>query len=294
MRSWTNATGHRDGLGDLVHPRQTDLILRRAQLPVTAGVLAEYAEWFWTVAWSRYGAPLRSSEVITSPVCHLTFEDGRRADGRRSVRYGITMPAAVVTTAWTGRFRVQLAGEGRVIGLRFRAGGLAALLGRELPSDRTLPADDLLPGSAGMLPAVLAEPDDLRRRDLIETWLVPQLPEPDRAFVTARDLVEWSVADSSVVRVEQIADRAGLSVRAVQRLFRQFVGVNPKWVLMRARLKDAAAALDSDPDADLADLAVRLGWYDQSHFVRDFRRFLGVTPGRYARDARVDPGPPEP
>ena len=46
------------------------------------------------------------------------------------------------------------------------------------------------------------------------------------------------------------------------------------------------AALDTDPGADLADLATRLGWYDQSHFIRDFRRFLGVTPGQYARDAR--------
>lgn len=291
MRTWTTDTGRRDGLGDLVHPRQTDLVLRRERLPIVDGGLADYAEWFWAVQWSRHGAPLRTSEVIPNPVCHLTFEDGRRADGRPSVRHGVLMPAAVVTTAWTSRFRVQLIGEGRVAGIRFRAGGLPALLGRELPPDRTAPAGPLLPGIDAVLAAVLAEPDDGARRDLIENWLVPQLPPPHPSFLAARDLVEWSTTDSTVVRVEQMAERAALSVRAVQRLFRQYIGVSPKWVLMRSRLKDAAAALDGDPAADLAELAVRLGWYDQSHFVRDFRRALGVTPGRYAREARPDPEP---
>lgn len=271
-----------------MHPRQTDLVLRREQFAVVDDALAEYAEWFWAVSWSRHGDALRTSEVISNPVCHLTFEDGHRADGRPSVRHGVMMPATVVTTVWTGRFRVLLAGEGRVFGVRFRPGGLAALVGRELPPDRTVPAADLLPTAAGVLPAVLAEPDDLARRALLESWFGPQLPAPSPGFLAARNLVEWSVADTSVIRVEQMADRAGQSVRAVQRLFRQYVGVSPKWVLMRARLKDAAAALDTDPAADLADLAVRLGWYDQSHFVRDFRRSLGVTPGRYARDARQE------
>lgn len=278
-----------DGLGDIVHPERTDLVLQRDRLPVTAAALQPYVEWFWTVRWVRHGQPLRTSEVISNPVCHLTFEDGRRSDGSPSVRHGFRMPAAIVTTVWTSRFRVLLAGEGRVIGVRFRAGGLAAMVGRELPADQAVPASGLLAGADELLAATLAEPDDLRRRDLLEDWLAPAAGPPAAEYLLARDLVEWSVGTSSVIRVEQMADRALMSVRGVQRLFRRYVGVPPKWVLMRCRLKDAAAALDSDPGADLADVATRLGWYDQSHFVRDFRRFLGVTPGRYARDAR--PGP---
>jgi AraC-like DNA-binding protein len=37
-----------------------------------------------------------------------------------------------------------------------------------------------------------------------------------------------------------------------------------------------------DPTVDSADLAVRLGWYDQAHFINDFRTMLGCTPGEYA------------
>ncbi|MDZ4268404.1 MAG: helix-turn-helix domain-containing protein, partial [Mycobacterium sp.] len=40
--------------------------------------------------------------------------------------------------------------------------------------------------------------------------------------------------------------------------------------------------IETDPDIDFADLAVRFGWYDQAHFINDFRTMLGTTPGEYA------------
>jgi AraC-like DNA-binding protein len=55
-----------------------------------------------------------------------------------------------------------------------------------------------------------------------------------------------------------------------------------KWVLCRYRLQQAALEIESNPGVDFADLAVRLGWYDQAHFINDFRTMLGSTPGGYA------------
>lgn len=290
MTSGTGATGGSTGeavltgLGEVVHPHRTDRFLRRGRLPVTSPALQPYAEAFWHVHWQH--TPLETSEVITNPVCHLTFEQGSHPDGRPLVRHGVTLPAAVITTTWTGRFTVSMEGEGRVFGLRFRPGGLAALIGRSLPADQILDAQTRLPGADEVLPAVLATDDDLVRRDLVQDWLAPLAGDPPPDFLLVADLVEWTVRDSAVIRVEQLAERAGLTVRSLQRVFGHHLGVPPKWVLMRCRLQDAAATLDRDPDVDQATVAVTLGWYDQSHFVRDFRRFLGVTPGEYARAAR--------
>jgi transcriptional regulator GlxA family with amidase domain len=60
------------------------------------------------------------------------------------------------------------------------------------------------------------------------------------------------------------------------------LGVSSKQVLSRFRLQEAAWQLEREPELELADLAVRLGWYDQAHFSRDFRLLLGETPARYA------------
>jgi len=68
---------------------------------------------------------------------------------------------------------------------------------------------------------------------------------------------------------------------------RRLVGVSPKWVLMRYPLQEAALQLEQHPSADLTDIALGLGWYDQSHLSEDFRRVLGTTPRRYAERDRT-------
>jgi AraC-like DNA-binding protein len=88
-----------------------------------------------------------------------------------------------------------------------------------------------------------------------------------------------------LLTVAQVEERHGVSDRTLQRWFARYVGVGPKWVLARYRLHDVVTELDQGHAGPLADVAARHGWYDQSHFVRDFRSLTGVTPGEYA--ARV-------
>jgi AraC-like DNA-binding protein len=74
----------------------------------------------------------------------------------------------------------------------------------------------------------------------------------------------------------------------VQRLFAEHVGCTPKWAIRIYRLNDAAQRIAAEGEPDYAGLAVRLGYSDQSHFIRDFRAVTGQPPGEYARMAGVD------
>ena len=69
----------------------------------------------------------------------------------------------------------------------------------------------------------------------------------------------------------------------MQRRFHDYVGVSPKWVIQRYRLQDAAYLLSSGTGAHLAQLADELGYFDQAHLTRDFRRIFGVSPALYLR-----------
>ena len=88
--------------------------------------------------------------------------------------------------------------------------------------------------------------------------------------------------DPALTSVELAARRHAMSVRSLQRLFRRYVGVGPKWVLQRARLHDAVDRIDTGRASDLASLAVELGWFDQAHFTRDFSALVGQSPAAYA------------
>lgn len=69
-------------------------------------------------------------------------------------------------------------------------------------------------------------------------------------------------------------------------MFRTYVGAGPKWVIMRYRLQEAVSELD-EGKRDWARLAADLGYFDQAHFVRDFKALLGKTPTEYVNEGRI-------
>ena len=75
----------------------------------------------------------------------------------------------------------------------------------------------------------------------------------------------------------------GPRVAHFEALFREYVGVTPKWVIQRYRLFEAAERLASG-QADGAQLAHELGYFDQAHFIRDFKAMVGKSPLAFARD----------
>lgn len=94
-------------------------------------------------------------------------------------------------------------------------------------------------------------------------------------------IVEEVENDPALCEVGQLCERFGLGERALQRLTGRRLGLTPAWLIRRRRLHEAADGLRGDED--LAALAARLGYADQSHFTHDVRTATGSTPGELAR-----------
>jgi AraC-like DNA-binding protein len=128
-------------------------------------------------------------------------------------------------------------------------------------------------GEAGEVAELVALTEDFLRRH----W-----PQPDPNTELVGRLVRVLLRDRSVTRVDDICLRYGISARSLQRLFRSYVGVSPKWVLRRYRLHEAAARLAEPHAGSWAEVAAELGYFDQSHFINDFTAAVGLTPAQYA------------
>jgi AraC-like DNA-binding protein len=283
--SWTNATTVPERTAStkgVLRPATTARVadLRRDH-PVDEA-LRPFVERYWSVRWDRTGRPGYRSQVLGHPCVNVSIESGDRP------RFGFGMPAALVHGVAGRRFEVDLVGAGRVTAAKFRPGGFTAFTGRVVARDTVVPLTDQLgiPGGR-LLSTVLAEPDDEARAAALDAALVPVAPEPAPDYLELLDLLAQMLTDRSLIRVEEVAARAGIGIRALQRLFATYVGIGPKAVLARYRLHDAVAALDSGEVADLAGLAAALGWFDQAHFSRDFRAAVGTSPSEYLQQAQA-------
>ncbi|NHA67874.1 helix-turn-helix transcriptional regulator [Phycicoccus sp. CMS6Z-2] len=248
--------------------------------------VAPWAENHWGLAWDLPDGRWFASEVVPHPTANLTVE--RASHPRPNLPPG---ERVVVTGVATRRFDVGIRGAGVVHGVRFRPGGLAALTGHHAAgwTDRTVPAREVLPAGtvADLADDVLVD-DPPAWREAAEAALaaVAAGRDPDPAYARLIGVVADMLEDRGLVTVADVAARHATSVRTLQRLFKRYVGVGPKWVLARYRMHDVVTALDAGYDGSLADLAHRHGWYDQAHFTRDFAALVGLPPGQY-RDGRT-------
>jgi AraC-like DNA-binding protein len=235
---------------------------------------ARFVEHFWSVRWDLRDQEPFDSTVITFPSMHITHEWGD--DGPR---HGFPLPSTLVQGVVERVFHTTISERGSVVGARFRPGGFAARFHRDAAAmtGRVQHVDDEMFGGPIHLEDDVASAS-ARLDDLIAT----DCGEPDPTYVALTALVDRIRDDDRLHRVDQVIQQSPWSARTTQRVFRRYVGVPIKWVLCRYRLQQAALQIESHPDVDFADLAVRLGWYDQAHFINDFRSMLGSTPGEYA------------
>jgi transcriptional regulator GlxA family with amidase domain len=96
------------------------------------------------------------------------------------------------------------------------------------------------------------------------------------------EVVQRALERPTLTRVEELAELAAIPPRTLQRLFRRYVGVGPKWVIRCFRLHEAATRLSEGTCPEGAALAAELGYFDQAHFIRDFKALIGSAPSEYA------------
>lgn len=90
---------------------------------------------------------------------------------------------------------------------------------------------------------------------------------------------------AGLIKVNELADEVGYSVRYVNRVFTEELGLSPKLFCKLMRFQNLLSNLnDLDKgnfDANLAQIAIELGYYDQSHMIKDFHELTNTTPGKY-------------
>ena len=231
--------------------------------------------------------PQRHSAVPTGSIdLTLDLADGGplRVFAHQDDLEGQSFDGAVVHGAHTRYFVIDGRAEVDVIGVHFRPGGGATLLG--LPAheltDRHVGLEDLWGAYARDLRTQLMEASTPREKfELLERILLMRLRDATLVHPAISFALRGIRTAPDEVRIGTLQKATGYSSRRFTTLFVRDVGVTPKLYSRIQRLRRVLEEVAQPGDVDWAAVANEHGYYDQSHLTRDFHEFTGCTPAGY-------------
>jgi AraC-like DNA-binding protein len=234
-----------------------------------AADLSFFIEHYWIVSWDLRGQEPYVQEILPYPCVHVVFEKDQ------SRVFGVEQ----------GKFTRLLENKGRVLGIKFKPGGFYPFVKAPISQFTNASIDFCAVfgvDCAALEDTLLSQDDENEMVKQVEIFLHERLPEQDKNVLVINEIVDYIIAHREITKVDDVVYQFNLNKRTLQRLFRQYVGVSPKWVIKRYRLHEVAERLADSEVVDWPKMVLELGYSDQAHFIKDFKTIVGKTPTEYA------------
>jgi AraC-like DNA-binding protein len=226
-----------------------------------------------------------------SPIVHFyTFNadaEGRDSaiavpDGCVDILFAIRDGAADgrVYGSVTHSLRLDFLSGADYFGVRFLPGYLPKRLDVSIPEliDSSVSLTEF-EGGGELLERVACAHGFAERIDLMQRFIGGQWNADDLLHMMIADVV----AHGGTMRVSELERDTQYSARYINRVFSDRLGLSPKAFSKFIRFQSLIGHLNEHRECRMTDLAVDSGYYDQSHFIKEFKEFASVTPREYAR-----------
>jgi AraC-like DNA-binding protein len=231
-----------------------------------------FIERYWTIRWDLRGQPPYCTEHLPDPSVHVVVEDSLSG----------------VFGAARGKFSRLVEGAGWAFCIKFRPGAFCPFANIPISrlGNKTISLCDVFGADGNILETTIRAAGDTEEKiEIAEGFLRSRQPEPDDSIALIHQIIECVTTNRAITKSYSLESHFNITERTLQRLFSRYVGVSPSWVIRRCRIHEAVDQLDQGEIIDWPTLAVTLGYFDQAHFIKDFKKIIGLSPGNYVRRA---------
>ena len=195
-----------------------------------------------------------------------------------------TYGTAMLSGARTEPFVIDNQQQDRVFGIQFRAGGAFPFF--RVPagetSDLAAPLDTFWRSGANEFRERLLAADTVESMfKIAESVMLAQAARTLHLHRAVNFTLRHFYNFPNTGTIADIADRVGLSQRRLIEVFREQVGLTPKAFSRVRRFQSVLQSVHGTAEVDWSQIALASGYYDQAHFIHDFRSFSGLTPRQY-------------
>lgn len=251
--------------------------------------LSRYIDCVWMENFSRIPANHgKSYLVVPDNTIELIFTSGTLERRLMGSTYTHTM-GSHVSCLKTVAQEVRISNH-HGLGVRFKPYGLYAFAKPELwetVNQSLFPSDVFGSCIRELEERLLNAKTKEEQLRLVEGYFMKKLDRSANAADNTFDyLVHDIVASRGAVRVQELVQASGFSVKTVERKFRQRLGLTPKEYCQLVRIFHAFRAANRQAGEKLSTIAYDNGFYDQMHFIREVKKYTTLTPGEYMKANR--------
>jgi len=194
-----------------------------------------------------------------------------------------TQPSSIIVGPNTVRHIITPGRHHLMIKVGFQPGGLYRLLG--IPMNELLSNDPF--DSMELLGSEMKEVDDKLKeavsftemKTIIENFLLKRTANL-KPVLPIDQILPLLIKERGLLKIDQLASHACLSIRQFERIFQQRIGLPPKHFSRMIRFSKAWVLKEQAPGVSWIKIAHECGYFDQMHLIRDFHEFAGVNPSQ--------------
>jgi AraC-like DNA-binding protein len=245
--------------------------------------LQGFIKCFWTLE-DEASPELVRQRVVPDGCMEMIFNYGDRFYQYPEDGSCILQPRSFIFGQITSFLEIAPSGVTGIVAARFLPEGLAPFIDRPVSSLENKAVDINEIFGSVLEQAVLSANNNDERIKLIEEFLLARLEEPQTIDHITSDCVEVILQTQGQLGVEELADKMNINRRNLERKFVSAVGMSPKQLSRVVRLQAALKLMEQKKYSNLTSLAYESGYYDQAHFIKDFREFTGFSPRQFFAD----------
>ena len=196
----------------------------------------------------------------------------------------ILQPQCFVFGQITSPLEIIPTGASGIIAARFQPDGFIPFSSYPIQQmeNKAVPLTILFGDKAAVLEKnVLHADSNDNRINFITEFLLDQLNSDEAADRITKTSIETLLQSNGQINVDELADHLQINRRQLERKFSSAIGLSPKQLSKVIRLQSTLKAMQEKQYTSLTSLAYENGYYDQAHFIKDFKEFTGISPKQF-------------
>jgi AraC-like DNA-binding protein len=252
--------------------------------------LAEFVMCYWTLESAKENTPLKNT-IVPDGTMKLIFHYGETYKHYLNSKDSMVLPKCFLIGQLTKPYIVEPLGITGSFVVRFHPNGFLPFTTIPIKEmeNTAIPLDKLF-GKEGeeIGERILKANSTFERIELIETFLLKRLTDKQTIDNVVKSTIETILNANGQFSVNNHSLRNDINRRQLTRKFSAAIGLSPKQFSKTIRIQATLKSLLTRKIKNLTDLAYENEYFDQAHFIKDFKEFTGLTPkGFYGEDLKM-------